>query len=145
MKNGIRSFIHVFIQFASLAFLFFTGQKFHSNILIIPELLGIFLGSWSILVMRKSVLTIFPNPQIGFMLIEKGPYKFIRHPMYTALFLVVVPWVIGSYSNIRLVVLIIFIANQIVKLYYEEGLILRKHPEYFRYVSKTKRIIPFIF
>ena len=43
MKNGIRSFIHVFIQFASLAFLFFTGQKLHSNILIIPELLGIFL------------------------------------------------------------------------------------------------------
>lgn len=145
MNKGIRSYLHVIIQFSAIAYILFSGPKFAVSFLILVELAGLFLGVWALWAMRKSVLSVYPDPEPGFSLIENGPYKLIRHPMYLALFLFLVPLVLSFPTEYRILVLIIFTVNQFLKLHYEENILLKKIRDYKLYSQRTKRIIPFLY
>jgi protein-S-isoprenylcysteine O-methyltransferase Ste14 len=146
MVAGFRSKIHVFVQFSAILFILFSGAIWPSNhFFLIPELFGFVLGIWSVFVMRKSVLSVMPDPDPSAILIKSGPYRIIRHPMYSALFLVLIPLVINHYTITRLIVLASFTVNQVFKIRYEEKLLKNKWPEYVDYMLKTWRIIPFLF
>lgn len=145
MPKQIRSYIHVIIQFGIIFYLFFTGPVFASGFLLGIEIAGIFLGLWAIWLMRHSYLSIFPEPDSKFKLIEKGPYRIIRHPMYTALFLSLIPLVVEFPDTLRIFVMILFIINQIFKLLYEERLIENYIPEYLEYKKRTWRVLPYIY
>jgi protein-S-isoprenylcysteine O-methyltransferase Ste14 len=95
--------------------------------------------------MRKSDLTIFPEPGNKMRLISKGPYKIIRHPMYTALFIIFIPFLIYDFTFIRLGVMVIFTINQVLKLFYEEKLLDKRDSGYRKYMNKTWRLVPYIF
>ena len=145
MPREVRSYVHVVIQFGLIFYFFLTGPFLLTSFLLISEISGIFLGFWSVWVMRKSVISIFPDPDPEMRLIRKGPYKVIRHPMYTALFLVLIPLVISEPTVYRLIALVVFIVNQIFKLLYEEKLLIEKIPGYKEYSRTTSRVIPFVF
>lgn len=140
-----RSYLHVIIQFTSIFFVFFTGPVLFISPLSFPIIAGIILGIWSIFVMRNSVLSVMPDPQADIKLITRGPYKLIRHPMYSALFLVLIPLVINYTTKERIIVIVLFTINQILKLLYEEKLIIKKLPDYYNYMQKTWRLIPYLY
>lgn len=81
----------------------------------------------------------------GHSLVNSGPYKFIRHPMYFFMILVA----LGSgllISNF----LIILYTPVIAILYYlrlkkEEELLINTFPQYRQYIKKTKMLIPLVF
>lgn len=145
MKYNIRSYIHVIVQFSSLLFILLSGETLPKNVLLVPELLGAVLGIWSVWEMRKSVLSVFPDPGQGFQLIKSGPYKLIRHPMYAALFLFITPLLINDFSLIRLVALLLFATNQIIKMQFEEKLLKSTIPGYSDYAKNTCQIVPFVY
>ncbi len=79
-------------------------------------------------------------------IIETGPYKIVRHPMYTGglIFMLFTPLALGSYwavipfSTSTVLALILRIIS-------EEKLLIAHLPEYSDYCQKTKyRLIPFI-
>jgi protein-S-isoprenylcysteine O-methyltransferase Ste14 len=144
-RRSIRSYIHVSIQFTTLFYIILSGSLLIENYLIAIEFTGIVLGVWAVIVMRHSYLTIFPEPNSTFNLVKKGPYKIIRHPMYLALFLVIIPLIIDNPTNYRIIAGILFAINQIIKLLYEEKLIISKVEGYSKYMHKTWRILPLIF
>ena len=78
-------------------------------------------------------------------LVTKGPYALIRHPMYSALLLAVWPLIIDQYSTLRLATGLVLTADLIVKLLYEESLLIKHFPEYRDHMKRTKRLIPFVF
>jgi protein-S-isoprenylcysteine O-methyltransferase Ste14 len=140
------SSILVFIQFSCLAFFAITAPVFAKNPwLLLMELGGIFLGIWAIWVMQPSRVSIFPLPGKQSQLIQQGPYKVIRHPMYAAIFLAITPLLIESFSLPRLAVYILLITNQLVKMLFEEKKLREFFPGYPAYMKKTKRVIPFLF
>lgn len=145
MKNKFRSYIHVILQFGAIAFLLFTSVSHVNVFLLIPIVIGFAIGLWSVWVMQKSKLSIFPDPQPGFKLVKKGPYMLIRHPMYLALFLVLMPLVINNFSVVRGVVLVVFSINQVIKMEYEEQMLIDQLPEYQSYRKITKKIVPYIY
>ncbi len=145
MKRKTQSYLHVIIQFSALFYIILSGPLLLSGISAIVEISGFLLGVWSVWVMRKSYITIFPEPDNKCILIEQGPYRIIRHPMYLALFLVLVPMVIEGPTPVRICVISIFTVNQVFKLLYEENLIRKKIPGYREYKNKTWRLIPFLF
>ncbi|HBH49746.1 MAG TPA: hypothetical protein DDX98_13965 [Bacteroidales bacterium] len=145
MKNRVRSVFHVLVQFASIIYLLFNVNIPDNLYLKVTLLSGIALGLWSIWEMRHSDLSIFPDPGKNIQLIIRGPYKYIRHPMYLALFVVLVPLVIFSFSWINLVVLVVFSINQVLKLFFEEKLIQQALPGYAAYMTKSWRLIPLLF
>jgi protein-S-isoprenylcysteine O-methyltransferase Ste14 len=81
----------------------------------------------------------------GHELVERGPYRFVRHPIYTGMLTMffataLVQRHVAGFAG----VLLIFVSFWI-KLGLEEDLMLRQFPErYAAYQQHAKRIIPFV-
>lgn len=59
---------------------------------------GALLGAWALHCNRPGNFNIRPTPRLGGQLVQQGPYRWIRHPMYTAVLLcgLACAWVVGS-------------------------------------------------
>lgn len=128
-----------------LLFVVFTPIVAKGILLQIIEFMGIGLGFWAIVEMLKSKLRISPIPDKNSILISSGPYKVIRHPMYSAIILTFLPL---SISHPDLITISIFIATTIslyFKLNFEESLLKLHFQNWDEYSIKTKKIIPFIY
>ena len=79
------------------------------------------------------------------ILIESGPYKLIRHPMYLSLLLSLIPMIISYYSLINLGVFIIFFINLIMKMLFEESLLKVHFAGYKDYMTNTWRLFPYVY
>ena len=87
------------------------------------------------------------NPTIkeGHELIETGPYRFVRHPIYTGILVASVGTAVGV-TRVRELVLLVFVAVSLwLKLKIEESLMTRQFPQtYPEYKRRTKALIPYI-
>jgi protein-S-isoprenylcysteine O-methyltransferase Ste14 len=124
-----------------LVFPVFSGNTIPLGI----QLLGIVLGIWAILVMSKSKLNITPVPRNGSSLVIFGPYRFVRHPMYLSLLLFLTPIIIYHHTSPGIIVFGIFLGNLILKLSYEEQLLLQTFHSYKEYQLHTWRLIPWVY
>jgi protein-S-isoprenylcysteine O-methyltransferase Ste14 len=130
----------VFAQFTLIILIFMNGDTSQSWTRTAGIGLGLLLGIWAIIAMRLRV-SVLPEPTYVSNLTVRGPYRFIRHPMYTAVLLCTAACVI----NLLTAVLWLALATILItKLRYEEGLLLKKFPDYKNYMKKTKRLLPYI-
>jgi protein-S-isoprenylcysteine O-methyltransferase Ste14 len=140
--SGI-SIILVLIQFFCLGVIGLTGPIIaESPLLLIIEISGLGLGVWAVLAMRIGNFHIAPDPLRGSQFVQRGPYNFIRHPMYLALLLTTLPLIISDPTPGRIGVWILLVADLLVKIQYEEGLLLNRFSDYSHYQKKTDRLIP---
>lgn len=136
----------VAIQFGGLLAIALTGPIIAGGwVLGGIEFSGIALGIWAILAMGRGNLNISPLVKEDNRLVMQGPYRLIRHPMYTATLMVIIPLLINHFSWIRLGIVIILLINYILKLNFEESLLKRKHQHYDEYRKSTYRLLPYIF
>ena len=142
-----RSAVLVFVQFACIGFFLFTGPWYASGVLgITIEVIGLVLGIWAIAAMRLQHLSVFPDPKPDSVLVERGPYAQIRHPMYTAVLLVCGALAFDRMNEASIAVYFVLLFNQLMKLRYEEKLLLKKYKEeYFEYMRRTSALLPKIF
>ncbi len=75
----------------------------------------------------------------------RGPYRVIRHPMYTSLLLGGAALLIMHFSMERLLILLLLATVLIVKLNFEERLLCEKFPGYREYMRRTSRLFPYVF
>jgi protein-S-isoprenylcysteine O-methyltransferase Ste14 len=145
MNASIKGWLLVTIQFVCLGLLFGNPIVFPvstSGQLIFY--LGLLLGLWAIIAMPPASLTIHPNPKTGGRLAFKGPYRFIRHPMYAAVLMVATAQLI-DYFGIKNVCCFILLAGALIaKIFMEEKLLLEKYSSFSAYQQKTKKLIPFM-
>jgi len=81
----------------------------------------------------------------GHELIQRGPYRFVRHPIYTGFLLMIAGTavVLGNISS--LASMIICFLGTWWKLRVEEALLMKHFPEAYQlYRSRTKALIPFV-
>jgi protein-S-isoprenylcysteine O-methyltransferase Ste14 len=103
--------------------------------------LGAFaLGVCGLLYLRRS-LSIIPEAR---RLVTGGPYRLIRHPLYAAEILAACALVLARPGLWATLTLAPFIAVQMVRARFEEGLLSRVFPEYRRYAARTRRLIPLV-
>lgn len=142
---SFKSAVFVFVQFACLIAIYYDIHLFPRNILIgIGISFFLFIGIWAIYTMKFN-FNIAPDIPSNSNLILIGPYKYVRHPMYTSVLGITICFIIDNFSLFKTVVYIILLINFIMKLLYEEKMLLAKFPEYSDYVNTTKRLIPFIY
>lgn len=78
-------------------------------------------------------------------LVTAGPYRFIRHPIYTAICLFCAAGAINHWSVAAGGCLLIVFAGALLRMIAEERLLLLRYPEYAAYITRTKRMIPFLY
>lgn len=144
-KNYIAAIL-VIIQFLCIAFLLFnTDLRWQFTIGNLLILLGITLGLWSIYAMKSNEWGVSPIPKSDAFLITKKPYRYIRHPMYSAVLFFCLGLVLENPSLWNCIVYGILLIDLLIKLNWEEQMLSEKYPDYKTYQKKTKKLIPFIF
>lgn len=145
-SNIIKSILFVAVQFVCLGLIALSGPLIPSNpALLVLLLLGLGLGVWAILAMRIGNFNIAPDPLARSQLVTSGPYSKIRHPMYLALLLVTIPLVINSFDPLRFSIWLILLIDLLLKLNYEEKLLVVKLAGYDQYRKRSYRLIPFVY
>ena len=144
--NLFKSLTFVAIQFISLGLIAVTGPIFPSReYLLLVAFLGLGLGIWAVYTMRIGNFNIAPDPLARSELVTTGPYRLIRHPMYLALLLTTLPLVINDFDLFRIIVWLVLLINLLLKLNYEENLLVTNLVGYDQYMRKSARLIPFLY
>ncbi len=142
----MRSVVLTSVQFLCLGILLaFNPWVAGHPALIALQAAGVLLGSWAILVMSRSRLNITPVPLKGAVLVTSGPYRLIRHPMYTSLILMFTPVVIAHPQPANIAVLALLLINLVFKLRYEEKLLRARFDGYKALERSTWRLIPWVY
>jgi protein-S-isoprenylcysteine O-methyltransferase Ste14 len=76
--------------------------------------------------------------------VQTGPYRWIKHPLYLAEEIAVAGVVLKNLTPVTVIVLVLHIGIQICRIYYEEDLLRRSCPEYSTYEASRWRLIPFV-
>jgi len=104
--------------------------------------LGIALSALSVVVLGHN-LSPLPHPKTGASLVESGPYRLVRHSIYTGLILAAVGWAL--FTNTLLTFGYALAALFDVKSRHEEQQLRKQLPEYAAYQERTRRLVLFIY
>ena len=106
---------------------------------------GLFAAIWS----RKTLGSDWSRDvelKQGHKLVERGPYRFVRHPIYTSHLLMGLGTAVASGLLVAFVGLLLFFIGFWIKLKQEENLLLSHFPdEYPAYKARVKALLPFMF
>ena len=78
-------------------------------------------------------------------LVQNGPYKFVRHPLYLGELIAILGIVTARFSIYAMSVFCLLVALQIYRAMQEERLLAGTFPEYESYSLKRARFIPGIY
>jgi len=144
--NKLLEYVLVFIQFSGILLIGITTNWVTLPFwAILVAAMGFGLGGYAVLMMKLGNFHVLPHPVKNSEMVMRGPYRYIRHPMYTSVLLTMLALLAGDYSTGRLVIWLLLTADLIVKLEYEEKLLQLRFSEYQAYRQNTKRLIPFIY
>jgi protein-S-isoprenylcysteine O-methyltransferase Ste14 len=146
MNKPIQPYLLVFIQFACITFfIVYCGVIAKGLIWKTVQVISILLAFFAIFSMRLHNFSVFPKPKQGSLLITSGPYKFIRHPTYTAVLLFCFSLLNSRFDMYTTIAFAVLLVDLLLKLRYEEMLLIQRFPEYGEYIKNSYRLIPFIY
>jgi protein-S-isoprenylcysteine O-methyltransferase Ste14 len=119
---------------------FFSSQP----VAIMSEVAAVALMIWARLTFGHRSFNAAANPKAG-GLVTRGPYRFIRHPIYTAACVFGWSGILAHWSLINVLLGVLLIAGAVSRMMCEERLIIEVYPEYRDYAQTTKRMVPYIF
>ena len=130
----------------SLLFIATTSSVVSNNVEgLLVEAAGIFLAVVAIYVVKIKNVNITPIVKENSELVTSGPYRIIRHPMYIAQIIAVMPLIIDYFSWYRFTAFFVLSITLLVKIQYEEKQLISSFPEYKAYQKKTYKLIPYIY
>ncbi len=144
-KIKTKDFLLVTIQFILLTIFYipFFSNVFQAPLIIkyvgaIVSILGFSIILIAILQLNKN-LTPFPTPKENGSLINTGLYKYVRHPIYSGIFMAAIGIAFYTGSYWQLLISFILLILFYYKSKYEESLLMEKYNEYENYIKVTRR------
>jgi len=146
MQNKAKSNVLVALQMICIILLLVMVPVWKVGYIALIVVLGGFsLGCWAVVTMRLDNLSVRPDIKQNARLVRSGPYRVIRHPMYTAVLLTLAPLVVDKPSVYNIIIWIILLLTLLYKLNYEERLLKYHFEGYAAYMLESWRIIPYIY
>ena len=105
---------------------------------------GALLAVKGVLDLREN-LTPLPHPKSGNRLVERGAYRYVRHPIYGGLMLAAGGWGLWTASLPALGMTVVLLVFFDLKSRREEHWLQARHPDYAAYRSRTRRFFPLIY
>ncbi len=121
----------------------------HSLFSVSPVVIGLQAGAvllmvWARVTFRLRSFHVAANPTEG-SLVTHGPYRFLRHPIYTAVVLFTFAGALSHPSLGASGLAVVVLVGALARMLAEERLLQVRYLEYAAYASQTKRMIPFLF
>jgi protein-S-isoprenylcysteine O-methyltransferase Ste14 len=143
--KGILSGVGFLLMGGGLAALFVKNAVVSGNAAVILfQLAAIALMVWARLTFGRRSFHATANPTEG-GLVTTGPYRFIRHPIYSSVCLFTWASVLGHPSFLSLALALFVTLGAGIRIVTEERMLRERYPEYTAYARTTKRAIPFIY
>ena len=89
--------------------------------------------------------TALPRPRGSSRLIDDGPYRLVRHPMYGGIVMAAFGWALCTTSPMTLLFAFVTLGFFALKSRREEAWLVDRFPEYPAYRARTKRLIPWVY
>jgi len=148
-RSPVGGFL-LWVQFGALAFQLLLS-KLALEVVAAPGwtlgciATGLALGAWALAANRPGNFNFRPEPKEGGILITHGPYRWVRHPMYTGLLLISagLGGIIDSFHGWMLSLTLL--GALLVKASFEDRWMTGAHPDHAAYQARTRGFIPFIY
>jgi len=141
-RLSIIAFLGAVVCFVWLAF-----QKVllgSGPVTITIQALAVLLMIWARVTFGLRSFHAAANPTAG-GLVTSGPYRWLRHPIYSAILYFVWAGIGAHPSGGAILAALLASALVGVRMYAEERLLLGMYPAYAEYARHTARVLPFIF
>lgn len=103
---------------------------------------SVLLTFWALWAFRATRLHLTPLVREGGSLVVSGPYRWVRHPMYTAVLLLSAGLVALDPTWLRIGAAALMMPALAGKLRVEEELLRQAYPGYAEHERRTKRLLP---
>jgi len=111
---------------------------------IVLQLAAVALMVWARLTFGRRSFHATASPTRG-GIVRTGPYRWLRHPIYTAATLFGWACWLGHPSWFSASMAGLMTAGAVLRMFVEESLLVARYPEYADYARTTRRMVPFLF
>lgn len=144
-NRNVASFALVTVQLLSAALVIYFGSRKMLGVLeAVVVIVGGVIAINGVVTMRLGNFRILPIPKAEAILVTSGIYQWIRHPMYTGLLVGTAGFLLNEPNATTGLLWAVLLADLIVKLHFEERMLVERFPEYAEYMNQSKRLIPFV-
>ncbi len=134
----------VFLQFALIAAILYVTHIVFTLLPLLIFLIGAAMGVWALSHNKVGNFNVQPKLKEGCELITTGIYRWIRHPMYASVILMMLGFVLDDPGFLGTLLLFALILVLYLKAIREEKLWSRHDEAYLSYKKSTKLFIPYI-
>ncbi len=137
----------VIVQFALLGWLIwpFTEQAWTPPALALVGS-AVILGAWTLIHNRPGNFNIHPEPRPSGRMVTGGPYRYVRHPMYSAVLLFAAAETLAYADPWKVVCSVVLAAVLAAKAMLEERRLRELYADYAEYAARVRsRLIPGIY
>ncbi len=140
------SAVLIALQFALIGLIVWPFRPQHFGLIFwLLIVAAVILSVYTLLHNRLGNFNIRPEPKATGQLITSGPYRFIRHPMYSTVLIAALAFVVAENIWLKLGLWVALALVLSTKASFEEQLMREKFSEYGAYLERSNRFIPFIF
>ncbi|UCE94325.1 MAG: isoprenylcysteine carboxylmethyltransferase family protein [Flavobacteriaceae bacterium] len=141
-----RSLVLVILQFSCFIYFFLFADVITSGPGLILQIAAVFLCVWAVIIMKPGKFNVQPEVKTNAVFISKGPYRFIRNPMYLGLIVFFGVTIIYEPKLLNILSFFILLLVFIIKIQMEERYLHRSFgKEYEKYKKTTFRLIPYLY
>ena len=141
----LLSILGYLLMIPGLVFLVLTRNLFSSApVVIVVQALALTLFLWARITFGRRSFHASADPTEG-GLVTHGPYRYIRHPIYTAVCVFVWAGILAHLSWKTALCGALILAGAMLRIFCEETLVTARYPEYRQYAARTWRMVPFVF
>ncbi len=129
------------LHFSRIVLSHTAGSCFVADVL---ALAGLGIAVWARVVLGSNWSSRVTLKE-GHELIQRGPYRYVRHPIYSGLLLLILGTAVLAGQLGGFVAVLICFCGFWIKLRQEEALLSKRLPGYCEYMTRTKALVPFLF